>query len=741
MGLLMAVGCVFITVQTLQEQGDIFTEEFTNSRKFWDYAGQIQMHAEEMLRRFPSEEAVADGSAFEPEKQARLDQLEKDIIRTIQQHKNGLQDYIRGRQYNQDYYEPEYYESGGRDEVATTMVPYYYNSNLSDEFYAVVEGEIVVDEEAIRRTLTEQAQQEIRSMETSFKHTYEVAKQNLAQCESLKYAVVDMDSGRVVTNVEGDYKAAMEAMPWRQNSEGGMVVKYGGLRYAYEAYAAGTQVYLGFDEAAALAMDEPDLLAGRALEFHASLKTRNVKLAAVALLLSLCILCAIYLICVAGQREKGGPVRLRAFDRLWNFIHWTVGVAAGAFLAYVELMLIDNTHLYRQTTEISILCALAAIPVICILAETVLSIARHAKNKSVLKNTLWYKLWQALRGVRPQSMKRNTLLILLGFILWNFIALFIAAVLGSSSGFGPPEFLLLIGMALASGVVAYFLLLKHTSALDEIRAALRQAKQGNLNSALDPSPMPAGMKALAEGILDMRQGMDAAVRQAVAGERMRTELITNVSHDLKTPLTSVINYVDLLRHEDITEEERDNYLITLAQKSEQLGRLVEDLVEASKASSGNVELHPVEVNLHELALQAVGETSDALAAQGIDLIIQASEETPVIWSDSQKTWRIIENLMSNVKKYTMPGTRVYLQLAREGSFGGLIVKNISNTPLNMPAEELTQRFVRGDMARTGEGSGLGLSIADSLCKVQGGRFELQVDGDLFKAGVWLPLAG
>jgi len=715
MGLLMAAGCVFLAAQVVQGLGgyrlDIFVQQFTDTRKFWDYAGQIQMHAGELLRRFPSEEAVADGSAFEPEKQARLAQLEKDIAMTIRDSARILQD------------EPDSY--------------HLYSWNV---YYVVEDGNIVLDEEAIRLDLTAQAQQDIRSMEASFKHGYEVAKQNLALCESLKYAVVDIDSGRVVTNVEGDYKAAIEAMSWCQKSEGGRIVEYGGMRYTYEAYAAGTQVYLGFDEAAALAMDEPDFLASRAREFQALAKTRVAMLSAAALLLALCCADAVYLICVAGRDKKGGPVHLRPADRIWNFLHWIVGLGGGLFLGYLEILLLDNTRLRGQTTEISTLFALAVILPVALIASTVLSIARHAKNKTVLKNTLWYKLWQKLRGVRPQSMKRNTLLILLGFVLWSALSVFLT-VLVFDSRRGELFWFLMIAMPLAGGVAAYLLLLKHASALDEIQHALRQAKQGNLTSALDPSPMPVGMKALAEGILDMRQGMDAAVRQAVAGERMRTELITNVSHDLKTPLTSVINYVDLLRHEDITEEERGDYLITLAQKSEQLGRLVEDLVEASKASSGNVELHPVEVNLHELALQAVGENSDALCHQGIELIIQAPEETPVVWADSQKTWRIIENLMSNVKKYTMPGTRVYLQLACEGGFGGLIVKNISNAPLNMPVEELTQRFVRGDMARTGEGSGLGLSIADSLCKVQGGRFELQVDGDLFKAGVWLPLAG
>ena len=718
LGLLMAAGGVFITAQTLQKKGifkeDIFARDFTDTREFSVYVNSVTEQAAQMTQRFISEEAVRDGSAFAPEKQARLAQLEKDIALRIKECEEEI------RQNPGDYETYRY-----------------------DKSYAIdSEGEITVDTAYIRESYTLQAQEDNSNYEILFRQEYNRAKAALARVRTLQYAVVEK-SGRVCTNMDTkDYKKAVEAMPWFVWSEDYFFHSYSAVpadaRHLISSVYNGAAFYVGFDEAAALAAGELDNLGQKAQDFRAFTKTRPVLLAAVALLLLLCCADTVYLIGVTGRREKGGAIHLRGADRIWNFIHWLVGLGGGGGLLLLEIALIDNAGLYGKHMSISILSALSVFLPLTLVASTVLSIARHAKNHSVLKNTLWYKAWQKLRNVRPRSMKRNTLLILLGFLVWFLITAFVTAATASRLD----EMGLFVGacMALVGVAAAYFLLLKHTSALDEILTALRQARQGNLTGALNPSLMPAGIKTLAEGILDMRQGMDAAVRQAVAGERMRTELITNVSHDLKTPLTSVINYVDLLRREDITEEERGDYLLTLTQKSEQLGRLVEDLVEASKASSGNVELHPVEVNLHELALQAVGETSDALAAQGIELIIQTPEQAPVVWADSQKTWRIIENLMGNVKKYTMPGTRVYLQLACENGFGGLVIKNISRAPLNIPAEELTQRFVRGDMARTGEGSGLGLSIADSLCKVQGGRFELQVDGDLFKAGMWLPEA-
>ncbi|MCL2299838.1 MAG: HAMP domain-containing histidine kinase [Firmicutes bacterium] len=719
LGLLMAAGGVFIAAQTLQKKGifkeDIFARDFTDTREFSVYVNSVTEKAAQMVQRFISEEAVKDGTAFAPEKKDRLAQLEKDIALRIKECEEEI------RQNPGDYETYRYEKS------------YAFDS----------EGEITVDTSYIRESYTLQAQEDILNYEILFRQDYARAKATLARVHTLQYAVADK-SGRVCTNMDTkDYKEAVEGMPWFVWSEDFYYHSYSAApadaRHLIPSVYNGAAFYVGFDEAAVLASSELDDLGQKAHNFHAFTKTRPMLFAALALLLLLCILDAIYLICVAGRREKGGAVYLRRADRMWNFLHWTLGLGGGLFLAFFEILLIDNAGLYGKHMSISILSALSVFLPLALIGESVLSIARHVKNKTVLKNTPWHKLWQKLRGASAKSMKRSTVLILLGFLAWSLITIFFTAMVTTSLD----EAGLLVGavMALVGVAAAYLLLLKHTSALDEIQHALRQAKQGNLTSGLNPAHMPAGMKSLAEGILNMRQGMDAAVRQAVAGERMRTELITNVSHDLKTPLTSVINYVDLLRREDITEEERGDYLLTLSQKSEQLGRLVEDLVEASKASSGNVELHPVEVNLHELALQAVGENSDALAAQGIELIIQAPEEAPVVWADGQKTWRVVENLMSNVKKYTMPGTRVYLQLAREGGFGGLTVKNISGAPLNIPAQELTQRFVRGDMARSGEGSGLGLSIADSLCKVQGGRFELQIDGDLFKAGVWLPLAG
>ena len=268
----------------------------------------------------------------------------------------------------------------------------------------------------------------------------------------------------------------------------------------------------------------------------------------------------------------------------------------------------------------------------------------------------------------------------------------------------------------------------------------RALAAGDLSYQVDTSRMVLDFKSHGEDLNHIAQGMAAAVDQRMRSERMKTELITNVSHDLKTPLTAIVNYVDLLKKCEISDETAREYIGVLEEKSERLKHLIEDLVEASKATTGNVKLNFVRVNLYELAMQAMGENADALEAAGLDVRLNQPEQEPILFADSQKTWRIIDNLISNVKKYALAGTRVYIEVGEENGAGVFAIKNVSREPLDVPIEQLTQRFVRGDASRSTEGSGLGLSIAQSLCELQSGTLEITMDGDLFKVTVRLPLA-
>ncbi|HJB52724.1 MAG TPA: HAMP domain-containing histidine kinase [Candidatus Oscillibacter pullicola] len=260
----------------------------------------------------------------------------------------------------------------------------------------------------------------------------------------------------------------------------------------------------------------------------------------------------------------------------------------------------------------------------------------------------------------------------------------------------------------------------------------RALAAGDLSYQVDTSRMVLDFKSHGEDLNHIAQGMAAAVDQRMRSERMKTELITNVSHDIKTPLTSIINYADLIGKEPPDSEKIPEYAAVLTRQSERLKRLIEDLVEASKASTGNLEVNLAPCQPGVLLTQAAGEYEQRLKDAGLDLVTRQPETAVTILADGRRLWRVFDNLMNNICKYAQRGTRVYLTLEERDGQAVISFKNTSRAPLDIPAEELLERFVRGDAARGGEGNGLGLSIARSLTELQKGTLELTVDGDLFK---------
>jgi signal transduction histidine kinase len=249
-------------------------------------------------------------------------------------------------------------------------------------------------------------------------------------------------------------------------------------------------------------------------------------------------------------------------------------------------------------------------------------------------------------------------------------------------------------------------------------------------------------KSLSENINQICDGLNSAVKEQTKSERMKTELITNVSHDIKTPLTSIINYIELIKNELPQEGAVAGYAEILSQKSWRLKALIDDLVEASKAASGTMKLEPIRFNAVELLRQAVGDFEERLTEQNLTLCMELPETPVNVLADGACTHRIIENMLSNVCKYALSGTRVFisLDLPEDTGLALLTVKNTSASVLTKTPEELLTRFSRGNDDRSGEGSGLGLSIAESLAELQGGSFYVETDGDLFKAKLTIPLA-
>ena len=273
-----------------------------------------------------------------------------------------------------------------------------------------------------------------------------------------------------------------------------------------------------------------------------------------------------------------------------------------------------------------------------------------------------------------------------------------------------------------------------------LRQGTKTIAKGDLEYQIDTRRMPYDLRLQAEDLNNISAGLSAAVDEKMKSERFKAELITNVSHDLKTPLTSIINYVNLLKSTQQTDPKAAEYIEVLDRKSQRLKKLTEDLVEASKASTGVLSVTREKIGMGQLIDQAMGEWEEKLTDRKLTLVTTLPEGETWVYADGRHLWRVIDNLLSNCAKYAMEGTRVYLDLERGKGQVALSVKNISRDPLNVPAERLMERFVRGEEPRSTEGSGLGLSIARSLTELQGGSFDLAVDGDLFKAIVTLPQA-
>lgn len=360
-----------------------------------------------------------------------------------------------------------------------------------------------------------------------------------------------------------------------------------------------------------------------------------------------------------------------------------------------------------------------------------MSSAVRIKQKSLWRNTL------CIRGLKWLKKKICRVMDFIGKslpMLWKAWAAMAAlaflemiGILSTSYRPGAQMFLWFV-----EKVILYALI---TAALLQMRKLQQTGKElaaGNMESRLDTSRMMWDFKEHGDHLNHIQDGIQKAVAEQLKSERFKTELITNVSHDIKTPLTSIINYVDLLEKEKISDPDVKEYLEVLSRQSGRLKKLIEDLMEASKASTGNLTVVYENCDAHVMLIQTIGEFEEKLKTNQIDLIVQGSDKPFMIQADPRHLWRIFENLMNNICKYAQPATRAYVNIERTDPSVRIVFRNISKYPLNIEADELMERFVRGDSSRNTEGSGLGLSIAKSLTELMRGTFELIVDGDLFK---------
>ncbi len=372
-------------------------------------------------------------------------------------------------------------------------------------------------------------------------------------------------------------------------------------------------------------------------------------------------------------------------------------------------------------------------------------VTKRLKRKELFQRTLVFQILNwffggTVRGLRDiveavQKGSGSRRLVIEGTLYTLALAGGLISVLIFVRLFGFFGLLLAFGVLLFISVVAFRYRYKSVKSLEQIKIGVQKLADGDLNYRIDTHGFDTENGDFAKSVNATADGFLIAVEKEVKSERMKAELVTNVSHDLKTPLTSLIAYVDLLKKEDIPTEQGRAYLEVIDQKVERLRSLVEDLFEAAKASSGTLQVQAEIMDFAELLTQGLGETSEQIGGSGLDFRIQIAERPVYILADGKHLWRIVENLVSNILKYSLPQSRVYVQLQVIGEDVVLTTKNISAHELNMPAYELTERFKRGDEARNSEGSGLGLSIAKSLTELMRGKFAIEVDGDLFKATV------
>lgn len=354
------------------------------------------------------------------------------------------------------------------------------------------------------------------------------------------------------------------------------------------------------------------------------------------------------------------------------------------------------------------------------------SLIKRIKGRNLWKNSLLRVIVRFIYKIYDNRKKTTkTVLLLCGFFLVQGIAVLFRN--------GVTMLLVLLADVGVFYVVLNGLLLK-----EKLKKGIEEIALGNMEYQIPLQGLRGENLKLAEMINGIANGFHMAVEEAMKNERLKTDLITNVSHDIKTPLTSIINYVAILKQSDIADPKIQGYLDILEAKAQRLKTLTADVVEASKVCSGNISLEYMDVDLVEMIQQTEGEMAEKFEARNLKMIVNLPAEPAVVHVDGRRMWRVLENIFGNAAKYAMPGTRVYADLKLEEDTVDLSLKNVSEHQLNISADELTERFVRGDLSRSSEGSGLGLSIAQSLTTMQGGTFNLYLDGDLFRVNIRFP---
>lgn len=455
------------------------------------------------------------------------------------------------------------------------------------------------------------------------------------------------------------------------------------------------------------------------------LDMKNALIPLTVLFVVLTLFCFFWQMAAAGHWQGFEGIHLTWFDKIpLDLMAVVFMLPIGFFVGY-----------FNYSSSIAVALWGAAV-LNCVFLFLITFVTRCKAGTVLKNNVIWYAirlLWRILKAIGRwighlvrsiPVIWRTALVILAAFI-------FALAIGSNMSVLSLPMLLLYLLLA----VFALYIAIGFAT----LQRGSKALAEGDYSKPVDTRFLRGDLKRCGENLNKAQQGVQRAVDERLRSERMKTELITNVSHDIKTPLTSIVNCVDLLKKEDIDNPKAQEYLEVLDRQSKRLKKLTEDLVEASKASSGVIPVDCQPTNVNVLLSQLEGEYEERLQKAELTMIVHPAAGDPVVLADGKLLSRVMDNLMNNIGKYAMPGTRVYAAAAADEKESTISIKNVSRNELNVSADELMERFVRGDSSRHTEGSGLGLSIAKSLVELQGGRFELSIDGDLFRADISLPL--
>lgn len=602
--------------------------------------------------------------------------------------------------------------------TAGTVVMGYYKFYFSNE--ETVKQEILTDmAENELNYVCHMMSEELKDLESYYKD------------KNVYYVVEDIiDGKKSQSNYNGEKYIAEATGPYYIYNAVVHTNEYGQDATIYkEIHAANITLYIPAE------MKHNDLFSVTSKIIHLGFKLQYfiIFIALAAIALAVTLIC--YLFCAAGHTADG-EIKLNYLDKLPIDIY----VCAMVFAAILSIIILGNW--WNEGIDTIIFLVLVGSIDYFLALGFLLSVATRIKTGTFFKNSLIYRLLRifgkALKApinrlkftVSNLTLVKKTVLIICGLLVIEFFGLIIAYEMYENIGIGS-----LFTPLIILNIIIIALMLYFATVLKNIKIGGEEIAAGNLDYEINTDCMFGDFKDFSESLNNINDGLQAAVNEKIKSERFKTELITNVSHDIKTPLTSIINYVDLIKKEDIDNDTVKEYVDVLDRQSGRLKKLVEDLVEASKASSGSlsVELMPCSVGV--LLTQAIGEFEDKLNIAQIEPVLNLKGANEFILADGRHLWRVFDNLLNNVCKYALSGTRVYIDVSNEKGKQYITFRNISKYPLNVSADELMERFVRGDKSRNTEGSGLGLSIARSLVELQGGVMDLTVDGDLFKATI------